>query len=302
MRYKITLDVAAEVYGSVLPISYQHELSMAVRKLVTANTDDYHSWLSLNGFTDMECNRVNLYSVSNLYIPKIYVQSDRLQINAPRVQFWMSFYPEEQTTAFINHVLMGKEIVLGDSQSRVLFRVSGIDVVSPVVYQNVMEYQALSPVLVLGLRRDRTVEYLLPYNRYFAEFFVQDLIERWECIHHRPYYGDRNFRFELLQGEKRKAVSLTNHNGIEEKVVGYLIKFRLTLAPELQEIAYVCGIGDYLDCGFGYLELLKNPLKKTKNVCENGKNNNFYCFLPIYNHIFLKINLNIRKINYLCGL
>lgn len=256
MRYKITLEVISEVYGAVLPICYQHELSSAVKRLLTANMNDYSKWLTSNGFTPEDCEHCSVYSISNLYIPKIYVQADRLQIRVPRVQFWLSVFPEYGTTDFIKSAFLNNSIVLGDKISRVLFKFSSVDVVSPVDYVESMSYQTLSPVVVRGVRPNKSIEYLFPQNPYFAEFIVQELIHKWEFLHRRTYEGTRQFQFQLLFPERRKAVSVDNGTIAAHKVIGYMMKFRLIMDPMLQEVAYVCGIGDDVHQGFGYIELI----------------------------------------------
>lgn len=250
-----------DVFGTVLPISYQQELSIAVARLLQSNAKAYSSWLASNGFTPEDAQQMPLYSVSNLYVPKIYVQGDRLQINVPRVQFWISFFPESGTKEYLERVALGQDFVLGDQKSRVMFRVTSIDDVTPVQYQMAMDYQTLSPVVVLGVRPNKSVEYLFPQNRYFAEFMVQGLIERWEFLNRAPYMGERRFSFQMLGPERRKSVSTGSGSLKHQKVIGYMMKFRLKLDPQLQEVAYVGGIGDRIEQGFGYLELLDKSNK-----------------------------------------
>lgn len=256
MRFKLTLEVVADAYGTVLPISYQYDLSQVVRHIMYADQAGYQAWLSANGFTAEDDHHCNLYCISNLYVPRIYVQGSRLQINVPRVQMWISVYPGEGTAEFIQRTFLGQSLVIGDSISRVKFNITSVDIVSPVKYLPQMEYQTLAPLVVLGIRPNHSVEFLFPQNPYFAEFIVQELIERWEFLNCRPFTGNRSFKFELICPEKRKAVACSAAEISQPKVIGYMLKFRLTLDPQLQEIAYVCGVGDYVRHGFGYLELL----------------------------------------------
>lgn len=257
MRFKISLEVNNLKYGNVLPISYQYELVSAVCNLLQADRSSYEEWLKLNNFTSIDNVDHKLYTISNLYIPKIYVNGDRLYINVPRIQFWISIYPSFATEQFLTSSLINKEIVIGDKVSSVSFTVSDIQPVSPVVYKPVMEYQTLSPLVIVGVRPNKTVEYLNPYNMYFSKFMVDELIERWEFINKMPYLGDRHYSMELLQPERRKAVTVFTDTIQQQKIVGYMLKFRLHIAPELQEIAYTLGLGDKINLGFGYIEMLK---------------------------------------------
>ena len=257
MRFKFSLEVLPQVSGTVLPISYQSELATAFRNMLSNDPTVYNDWLHMNGFDPANDRHLQFYSVSNLYVPKILVFEDRLQINVPRIQFWASFLPEVGTRDLLDQVLEGREFSIGDQKSAVSFRISEISDVSPVMFMERMEYQSLAPVVVKALRQNQTLEYLPPQNPYYAQFIYDGLVDRWEQFYQRPFEGIRGFRFTLLAPERRKAVNVCAGTPEAQKEVGYMLKFRIEMDPILQEFAYLLGIGDDLDKGFGYLELLK---------------------------------------------
>lgn len=257
MRFKITLEVDAQKYGNILPISYQYELTTAVNNLLMSDSPLFENWLNMNQLSVQENQQTRVYSISNLYVPKIFVDGDRLHINVPRVQFWISVFPFEGTEKFLRTVLLGKEMIIGDSKSSVAFTITDISFVTPVRFNPVMEYQTLSPLVVVGMRPNGTVEYLNPHSRFFGQFMIDELIERWEFLFGQHYLGDRRYKLELLMPERRKAVTIFSGTTQQQKVVGFMMKFRLTMDPALQEIAYTLGLGDKINMGFGYIELLK---------------------------------------------
>lgn len=253
MRLKFSLLILSEVSGNVLPITYQQALATVFKQLLTADQKAYKQWLYDNQVIP---SPVNNHVVSNLYIPKIIVEKDRLKICVPRIQFWVSFIPEIGTRELVMRQFMDKEFSIGDDVSSVMFKVVSIEDVSPVTFRPFMEYQTLSPVVVKAFRANHTLEYLNPNIPVFAEFLVESLIERWEQYYNCEYYDSRDFQFELLTPERRKAVMITD--GVnEQKCVGYMMKFGLRMSPILQEFAYVSGIGDEIENGFGYIELLR---------------------------------------------
>lgn len=254
MRFKFSLSVQEEVSGNVLPITYQQNLTDMFRSMFTADQARLQHWLDANGL-DPNGNEF-YYVISNLYIPKIVVDNDRLKICVPRVQFWVSFLPEVDTRKMLEESFLEREIVLGDSLSSVHFVISEIDDISPVTYHPVMDYQALSPIVVKAYRSNNTLEYLSPNNPYFAQFLVDSIVERWEQYYGCQFYDSRAFRFSLLSPERRKAVPVVQ-NGVEKKAIGYMLKFRLEMSPMLHEFAYVTGMGDDLHNGFGYVELMR---------------------------------------------
>lgn len=255
MRFKFSLLLIPEVSGDIIPISYQCQLMEKVDQMLTANADLYEQWLVANGLNQQNSN--NIYCVSNLYIPKIRVEGDRLKIEAPRIQFWLSSLAEVGLRDFLESSFLDQTISIGDATSSVTFKIDAIDDISPVVYDRVMEYQSLSPIVVKGLRPNGSLEYLSPTNYVFQQFLVESLIERWENYYNTQYYGNRKFRFFLLSQPHRKSVTILNGTKHETKEIGYMIKFRLELDPMLQDFAYNLGIGDDIQYGFGYIEMLR---------------------------------------------
>ncbi len=257
MRLKITLEVLPLVSGNILPISYQFELASAFNRLIMSNMQAYEKWLFDNGLQPIDNIRQKVYSLSNLYVPKVYVVGDRLYINVPRIQFWVSFLPEVETREFLTQQLLDKQFSIGDSKSAVAFKIIAIDDISPVIFTEIMEYQSISPIVVKALRQNNSLDYLSPDNQFFSQFMIEELIDRWESFYKRSYDGDRTFQFTLLMQPRRKAVSIFTDTPHFQKVVGYMLKFRLQMSPVLQEFAYICGLGDDIGYGFGYVELLK---------------------------------------------
>lgn len=257
MRFKFSLEVLPQVSGTVLPISYQAELANVFRSMLTADWSAYETWLNMNGLDQSNTELPHFYSISNLYVLKILVFDDRLQINVPKIQFWVSFMPEIGTRDFLQRHIVGQEFSIGDNKTSVSFRVTELCNVSPVRFTDRMEYQSLAPVIVKAMRQDGTIEFLSPQNPYFAQFLYDGIVDRWEQFYCCPFDGLRGFNFTLLAPARRKAVNITEGNGTIRKVVGFLLKFRIEMDPALQEFAYILGIGDELQYSFGYLELLK---------------------------------------------
>jgi len=256
MRFKISLIVHPEESGSILPVSYQYELTACMHRLLSEDKSRYNRWLAANNLTIEDNRRVKLYSLSNLYVPRIFVEGDRLHINVPRVQVWISFNHDNGTEELLRASLTNRKILLGDKKSRVGMQVGDITVVSPVEYVETMEYQSMSPIVVAGMRPNGSVEFLDPEKEVFTAFMFEGLIERWQHLNHKPWTGSREFKIEMITPPRRKGIYIHHFSPQEQKVIGYLMKFRITMDPELQRLAYTLGIGDRIEQGFGYLELL----------------------------------------------
>lgn len=273
MRFKISLNVQADDSGTVLPISYQFELASCVYRLLTTNYFRFRQWLESNGLSHSDDRQQKVYSISNLYIPKVQVDGDRLIIGVPRVQFWISFWPREGTADFVRKCFSDQTLLIGDKKTRVKFVVTAIEEMPTIEFTDQMEYLTLAPIVVIGMRPNGSLEYLDPQNPCYSQFAMEDLTERYGRLMRRPYDGPHDFKWELLAPPKRKGVTIYQGTPKERKVVGYMLRFRLTAPPELQEMAYETGLGDKINFGFGYVELLNNitkTRKEEKNSQEKG--------------------------------
>ena len=155
MRFKLVLSVKSESFGSVLPVSYQYELSAAVYRRIRENFELYLHWLSSNGFAPIDDCRNRLFSFSNLYIPRIRVEYDRLHILVKRVQMWISFLPVRGTHEFVKQLFSGETFVLGDRRSRVELEVEDIVECPAPEFGEEAEYLALSPIVFMVARPNR---------------------------------------------------------------------------------------------------------------------------------------------------
>ena len=62
MRFKLVLSVKSESFGSVLPVSYQYELSAAVYRRIRENFELYLHWLSSRSMIAViACFRFQIY-------------------------------------------------------------------------------------------------------------------------------------------------------------------------------------------------------------------------------------------------
>ena len=243
MRFKLVLSVKSESFGSVLPVSYQYELSAAVYRRIRENFELYLHWLSSNGFAPIDDCRNRLFSFSNLYIPRIRVEYDRLHILVKRVQMWISFLPVRGTHEFVKQLFSGETFVLGDRRSRVELEVEDIVECPAPEFGEEAEYLALSPIVFMVARPNRSMEYVGPDYPGYADCFYRSVLGKYEKIFGRPFDGDTGFSWSLLSEPKRKGIFMMRFTPEESKVIGYMYKFKLSMSPILHQIMYETGIG-----------------------------------------------------------
>jgi len=257
MRFKLVLSVKSESFGSVLPVSYQYELSAVVYRRIRENFELYLHWLSSNGFAPIDDCRNRLFSFSNLYIPRIRVEYDRLHILVKRVQMWISFLPVRGTHEFVKQLFSGETFVLGDRRSRVELEVEDIVECPAPGFGEEAEYLALSPIVFMVARPNRSMEYVGPDYPGYADCFYRSVLGKYEKIFGRPFDGDTGFSWSLLSEPKRKGIFMMRFTPEESKVIGYMYKFKLSMSPILHQIMYETGIGEKVNLGFGCVEILR---------------------------------------------
>ena len=257
MRFKLVLAVKSESFGNILPVSYQYELSATVYRRIRENYEAYLHWLSSNGFAPVDDFRNRLFSFSNLYIPRIRVEGDRLHILVKKVQMWISFLPVRGTRAFVEQLFSGTTFVLGDRRSRVELAVEEIiDCPSP-EFGVEAEYLALSPIVFMVARSNRSMEYIGPDYPTYADCFYHSILGKYERIFGRPFEGDARFSWSTLSEPKRKGIFMMRFTPDESKVIGYMYKFKVAMDPLLHQIMYETGIGEKVNLGFGCVEVLR---------------------------------------------
>ena len=264
MRFKLVLAVKSESFGNILPVSYQYELSAAVYRRIRENYEAYLHWLSSNGFAPVDDFRNRLFSFSNLYIPRIRVEGDRLHILVKKVQMWISFLPVRGTREFVERLFSGISFVLGDRRSRVELEVEEILDCPVPEFGEEAEYLALSPIVFMVPRSNRSMEYVGPDYPTYADCFYRSILAKYERIFGRPFEDDTQFSWNLLSEPKRKGIFMMRFTPDESKVIGYMYKFRIVMNPLLHQIMYETGVGEKVNLGFGCVEILRRDAPESK--------------------------------------
>ncbi len=257
MRFKLILTVKSDRFGNVLPVSYQYELSSCIHRMLTENKELYEQWLRINGFLPELSVKYRLLSISNFYIPKIKVETDRLFILSKRIQLWISCLPERSTEEFINTLFAGKNLLIGDRHTQVDLQVDDIIKTDVETYGETLNYLSLSPIVFVQVRPNKSIEYVSPSTPGYEEILLNHILEKYRHFFGKDFSGDMNFSFELLSEPKRKGIFIKRFTKEESKIIGYMYKFRLTLHPVLHRLIHNTGLGDKVNLGFGCIEILE---------------------------------------------
>lgn len=254
MRFKLTLAVEKNVFGNKLPINYTYPVSSWIYRVLYQGDAVYSAWLHDNGFTDGN-KRFKFFVFSNLYIPKINLEGDRLCILSDTVTLYLSFLPEKSTEGFIRGLFQNQTFSLGDKRSRVQFTVQQIELIPLPKLEKIESYRTLSPVVV-ATNEDGHLQYISPEQNDYPLLLKNNLTEKYKIYYQKDFTGSPDFEFELLSPAKARLITIKSGTPEEIKVKGYHYSFKLKADPELLHLLFEAGAGEKNALGFGMVGAL----------------------------------------------
>lgn len=252
MRFNLTLKVEKTRFGNKLPINYSYLLSSWIYKVISKSDAAYAAWLHNNGFRDGS-KIFRFFVFSNLNIPKVRLEGDRLCILSDTVSLCLSFLPEKSTEEFIKGLFREQQFALGDKKSKVQFEVQQVELIPQPELTVDTAFRTISPVVVSVKEPGGRVSYVSPEKEEYGAFLLKNLKEKYKIYYGREYPGPATSRFELLSPPKSRLVTIKADTPDETKVRGYNFTFRFHTDTELLELMYASGCGEKGSMGFGML-------------------------------------------------
>lgn len=256
MRFKIKLEVLSQVMGRKIPINYQYELSAAIYRILSKANLEYATWLHDNGFF-VDKKRFKLFTFSQLIVPCYGIDKERqrLVIDSDMVEWHIGFLPEKSTQQFVQGVFSDQTFQIADCISGVSFAIREVQVMPPLGYAPVMEFQTLSPICVSQRNEQGKTDYLSPDAPNYAEGLLTGLLARYKALYGHDFDGDASIDFQLIGKAKPVLVKIKAGTPAQTFVKGYKCRFKLALAEELMRIAYEGGLGEKCSLGFGMINI-----------------------------------------------
>jgi len=251
MRFLLKLVVDKPIFGNILPLNYQYELSSFVYAAIHRSDAQYSTWLHQNGFV-ADNKQFRLFTFSHLYVPKYNIAGDRLIIESPTVEWQIAFLPERSTEEFIRGLFSEQVFTLGDRQSKVQFRVTGIELMPDPVFTTDMVFTTLSPVCIARhIPETNQIFYESPDSPYAREAMLRNLKNKYAAYHGHEYTGSDTFELKLLSTPISKLVSIKTGTPYQTKIRGYTFRFKLKADEDLLKVMWNSGLGEKGSMGFG---------------------------------------------------
>ena len=266
MRFRLTIKVEKTALGNKLPINYPYLLSSWIYHVVAKGDAAYAAWLHDNAFRDGS-KVFKFFVFSNLNIPKLKLEGDRLCILSDTVSFHISFLPEKSTEEFIKGLFQDQRFTLGDRQSKVQFEVQQVELIPTPEFMTEHVFKTISPVVVAVNELNGRTNYLSPEQKNYGLCLMKNLKEKYKAYaqayidfipYNQEFMGSEEFVFEPLTAPKSRLVTIKAGEPSETKIRGFLYKFRLKSDKELLRIAYETGLGEKGSMGFGMIEISNN--------------------------------------------
>lgn len=251
MRFRLNLTLERNVYGHILPLNYQYELSSFVYTAIHRSDANYSTWLHQNGFV-ADNKQFRLFTFSHLQVPKYNITGDRLIIESLTVEWQIAFLPERSTEEFIRGLFSEQVFTLGDRQSKVQFRITGVELMPEPAFTPETVFTTLSPVCIARHIPDTNqIFYELPDSPYAREAMLRNLKNKYAAYHGHEYSGSNTFDLKLLSKPISKLVSIKTSTPYQTKIRGYTFQFMLKADEELMKVMWNSGLGEKGSMGFG---------------------------------------------------
>lgn len=255
MRFRLKLELLPNVMGREIPINYQYELSAAIYRILAKADQAYAAWLHDNGFV-VDGKRFKLFTFSRLLVPGYGIDKERqrLVIKSDTVEWYIGILPEKSTQQFIQGVFNDQCFQIADRVSGAAFAIREVQMMPPLVYAPVMEFQTLSPICVSQRNEFGKTDYLSPDVPNYAKGLLTGLLARYKALYGYDYEGDVSIDFQLIGKAKPVLVKIKAGTPAQTFVKGYQCRFRLVLPEELMRIMYEGGLGEKCSLGFGMIK------------------------------------------------
>lgn len=259
MRFKVNLEVQNN-NDCLLPINYQYELSAWIYNILNYGDAEFAKWLHQKGYRNGK-KQFKLFNFSNLKINDYKVHNDRLKIYSPLISFFISFYPLESISPFINGLFKKQELTIADKISKVNFKVNSIDKQPDPEFTNNMAFRCISPLVISYAdeqMRNKKADYLFPDGEKYQRIFLQNLMNKFQVFYQKSFNDNEitDFEIKILSKPKSRLITIKSGTPQESKIKGYMFDFAIKAPAKLIKLGYYGGFGEKNSLGFGCVKLI----------------------------------------------
>ena len=205
MRFKLTLKLNKTMYGNIMPINYQYELSAATYHIIASGNEAYAEWLHKNGFRLENGKQFKLFTFARLQPEKYRIlrQTNQIELKSDKVEWQISFLPEKSTQRFVEGLFQKRVFEVGNRQSVVQFQVDSIEMLPSPEFTDTMTFETLSPVSVSQRLEDGRDAYPKTAEEFSSATWVRErllhnLLDKYESFNGKSFEGEHFFEMMTL--------------------------------------------------------------------------------------------------------
>ena len=166
---------------------------------------------------------------------------------------------------FIAGLFRNQLFTMGDRISQATFNVSSVEVLSDPLFHDEARFRCISPVLVSKRLENRnTAAYLAPEHPGYDQLLLNNLISKLTTAiatglllpEKEMAMQDIQFSFSLLNGPRKKGITVKEGSPEQTKIIGYNYDFSIKAPHILLRTGYLCGFGEKNSLGLGCVNLI----------------------------------------------
>jgi CRISPR-associated endoribonuclease Cas6 len=285
MRLELILEPKNQEF--TIPLNYQYYLYISFFIIFDNASKEFLEWAKEKGFTNRN-SRFFMYNFSFIkFLNERTVDINKATITSSgevRIIFTSPIFDKEKQEYIIN-LLKGNNIHFYPAKKENQeFTIKEVNLIESIPFDREMNYKMSS---VSCFFTNNYGHFFRIGDPNLEKRLIEDLKYKYELVYRKRYNSEINIIFdkEYIANKKvTKLITMKENTDKEYKIRGFNCPFVLTAEPDMQYIAYHCGLGMKNKFGFGCLEVqkneevnqlnLENHNYKTSNDSKSEYNNN----------------------------
>lgn len=262
MRLEITLAPKEKYFQ--IPINYNHQVSSEFNRIFADSNCDFSDRLPENSCRFKDRKTEKLFTFSGLINPSMHIDNHILSGWGACKMYFSSSVDENSVELFADGILKSKKIALRGGNLGSEFYINKVTNIPDPEFSNVEDFFMLSPTTISKismLNGLRSEHFLRATDNDTRAMLAFNLRRKFEAVHSRPYEGDINIELDAKYIRERggaegisKLVTINEFTRDALRIRGFLCPIRIKAEPEMQKIAFECGLGERNHLGFGMLD------------------------------------------------
>jgi len=256
---RLTLTLEPKNNDFTLPLNYQYYLYISFFIIFDNAKEEFKEWATKNKYTNRN-GRYYLYNFSNIHFmnDKVIDISTATITSSGNVELTFSApIFDKEIKDYLIELFKGNDIHFYPAK-----RENQEFIITDVVEQDEVEFEEISKYRMTSSSCYFTGNYGHFYkigDGTLEKKLIYDLKIKYELVYKKEYDGEINLFFDEEYQKVRKVtklITMKENTEKEYKIRSFYCPLTIEASPEMQYIAYTCGIGMKNKFGFGSLKLL----------------------------------------------